>query len=367
MNNILYINPTSRIGGAERSLLQILSALNKEKYRPIVLLPSPGPLSKELSKLKIKVIFMPKFLIEAHSIIELPIALAWLFAIVKTYRISLIHSNSKFCCRLPILYSVIFDLKTVLHWRDFSMWADEYRYLNHYQKNLFLAAISRDIRYFLIDNGVAENKIKLIYDGADNSFYGVPSPQEKPITTIAITGRIDNWKGHEYLIDAMGMLKGMPLELLVFGEFHSVNDPEYLEKLKAKINSLGLNNRVKFIGFQKDPAAVLAQVDIVCVPSLFEPFGMVAVEAMAAGRPVIASNTGGLKDIIKNSVTGYLVEPKNAGAIAEKIKLLHEQPDLRKKMGSAGRARAQELFSIAEQIKKIEGVYNEIIGNNPDQ
>ena len=367
MAKILYINPASRIGGAERSLLQILSTLNKEKYKPIALLPSPGPLSEELSKLKIKVIYMPQSLIEAHSIIELPVALAWLFFIIKTNNISLIHSNSKFCCRLPILYSAFFKTKAVIHWRDFSIWPDEIKYINNYQKGLFFFAISKEIRNFLIENGAKQDKIAIIYDGADTSFYNVPPPPAKTKMTIAITGRIDNWKGHEYLIDAIGKLKDLPLELVVFGEFHDVNDPGYFDRLIAKINALGIADRVKFLGFQKNPAVALAQVDIVSIPSVFEPFGMVAVEAMAAGRPVIASNTGGLKDIIEDGVTGYLIEPKNADTIAQKIRLLHSDPVLRSAMGAAGQKRARELFSIREQVKKIEEIYNEIIGNNTRQ
>jgi len=367
MAKILYINPTSRIGGAERSLLQILSALNKKKYYPVVLLPSPGPLAEEISKLKIKIIYMPKYLIEAHSILELPVALVWLHFIIKTHNISLIHSNSKFCCRLPILYSAFFNAKAILHWRDFSLWSDEKRYTNKYQKNLHFLAVSKEIKSFLVDNSVNLSKISISYDGADESFYEVPLPAKKDKLTIAITGRIDNWKGHEFLIEAIGKLKDLPVELLIFGEFHKVNDPDYLIKLKAQIDSLGISDRVKFTGFQKDTAEALSQVNIVCVPSIFEPFGMVAVEAMAAGRPVIASNTGGLKDIIEDGVTGYLIEPKNANAIAQKIRLLHSDPALRSALGAAGQKRARELFGIREQVKKIEEIYNEIVGNTTHQ
>lgn len=367
MAKVLFINPSSKIGGAERSLLQILSALDKEKYEPIVLLSASGPLSEELLKLKVKVVHMPQALIEAHSIIELPIALIWLHMIVKKYKISLIHCNSKFCCRLPILYSAIFKNKAIIHWRDFSIWPDEKKYIRNYQKRLFFFAVSKEIGSFLIQNGAGQEKIAIIYDGADSSFYNVPPPPARAKMTVAITGRIDNWKGHEYLIEAMGKLKDFPIDLQVFGEFHNVNDPKYLDKLKAKVNALGLTDRVRFTGFQKDPASTLAWADIVCVPSIFEPFGMVAVEAMAAGRPVIASNTGGLKDIIEDGATGYLVEPKSAGAIAEKLKLLHSNPELRKKMGAAGRERAKRFFSIPEQIKKIEERYDEIISDRPDQ
>ena len=310
---------------------------------------------------------MPKSLIEAHSMIELPIAIIWLYLIIKKHKVDLIHCNSKFSCRLPILYSAYFNKRAILHWRDFSIWPDEKRYINKYQKNLYFLAVSKNIRSFLVDNGVARSKISISYDGADESFYRVPSPTKKDKLTVAVTGRIDNWKGHEYLIDAIGKLKDLPIELLIFGEFHKVNDPDYLNKLKAQINSIGIVDWVKFMGFQKNPTEALAQVDIICVPSIFEPFGMVAVEAMAAGRPVIASNTGGLKDIIVDGVTGYLIEPKNAEVIAQKIRLLYSDPALRSAMGAAGQKRARELFSIHEQVKKIEEIYNEIVSNNTHQ
>lgn len=121
MLRILYITPSIKIGGAERSLIQILSALNKKRFCPIVLLPGCGSLADEIGKLGIKMLFMPKFLIEAHSLLELPIALLWLQVLIKKYDISLVHANSKFCSRLPILYAGLFRKKAVLHWRDFSL------------------------------------------------------------------------------------------------------------------------------------------------------------------------------------------------------------------------------------------------------
>ncbi len=368
MNNILFINPTSRIGGAEKSLLQILNGLDRKRFNPIVLLPSSGPLPDELKLMGIKVVFAPRPIIEAHSMIEIPIALFWLNLLVKKYRISLVHSNSKFSSRLPALYAGYSRKNAVLHWRDFSLWPDEKRYINKYQDRLVFFAISNAVRDFLIENGIDPMHIRIIYDGAAPSFYQLPLPSSHtphPLK-LAITGRIDNWKGHEYLIEALGMLKDLPVELLVFGEFHKVNDPGYLDKLKGRIDSLGIADRVKFLGFQKDPAGSLAGVDVVCVPSLFEPFGMVAVEAMAAGRPVIASNTGGLKDIIVDGLTGFLIEPKDPRIIAEKINLLYTDPGLREKMGKAGRERARSNFSITEQIRNIEEIYDGIISHNPD-
>ncbi|HTY14007.1 MAG TPA: glycosyltransferase family 4 protein [Candidatus Omnitrophota bacterium] len=367
MSNVLFINPTSRIGGAEKSLLQIVAGLARNKYWPIVLLPDKGPLADDLAKLGVKVIYAPRFVIEAHSLLELPIALFWLGRIVKGHNISVIHCNSKFASRLPALFAGQTKTKVILHWRDFSLWPDEKHYINKYQSRLVFFAISEGIRTFLMENGIDGSRIELIYDGADGSFYEVPPQKDNKRLTVAVTGRIDNWKGHEYLIEAMQRIKDLPVDLEVFGEFHEINDRDYLNKLKGLVYVLGLSDRVRFTGFQKAPASALAQVDIVCVPSIFEPFGMVAVEAMAAGRPVIASNTGGLRDIIEDGATGYLVEPKNPEAIADKLRLLCSDPELRKKLGTAARERARTKFSVKDQLDTIERIYDEIIGDHTDQ
>lgn len=106
----------------------------------------------------------------------------------------------------------------------------------------------------------------------------------------------------------------------------------------------------------------MSQIDILIHPAINEPFGRVLIEAMSIGKPVIAYNCGGPKEIIVNNETGYLVEPYNYGEIAKKTILLLENEELRLQFGKAGRKRVIEKFNIEGYVSEMEDVFDYIIG-----
>ena len=124
---------------------------------------------------------------------------------------------------------------------------------------------------------------------------------------------------------------------------------------------IGIQHRIIFAGPLDNVNQVLNETDIFVLPSLFEAFPRSIIEAMATGIPVVATDVGGNTEAIEDNVSGLVVSAKDSKALAEKIFLLKNRPDLRFKIGGEARSRAEKLFGIHENVYKTECVYREII------
>jgi glycosyltransferase involved in cell wall biosynthesis len=137
---------------------------------------------------------------------------------------------------------------------------------------------------------------------------------------------------------------------------------EFRNQLQEMVESLGLEQKVIFLGWCKDIPGVMAQLDgVVHASTAPEPFGLVVIEAMAMGKPVIATNAGGIPEIVEDGQTGLLIPLKDSTAMAEAIlKLLNDDP-LALRFGQAGRKRVEEHFDIRSNVAKVEKVYRELL------
>ena len=127
------------------------------------------------------------------------------------------------------------------------------------------------------------------------------------------------------------------------------------------VSDLGLGGKVVFAGFREDMPEIYAAMDIFVLASYAEPCGRVILEAMSSGKPVVGTESGGTPEIIQSDVTGFLVKPRDARALADKIAYLIKNPAMAKDMGAAGRRRVEEHFSIEKNARQTERVYLEIL------
>jgi len=165
--------------------------------------------------------------------------------------------------------------------------------------------------------------------------------------------------GIDFCIQALPMIaeKFPSVVLVVLG-----NGPLYV-RMKNISKRLGIVDRVRFIG-EVSPRKIpffYAAAKIVVIPSLVEGFGISALEAMGCGKPLVASRIGGLVETIRNGSNGFLVRPKDANDIAEKVSYLLERPALARRMGKKGRQIAENNFDIKKRMRKIMDVYNELV------
>ena len=174
---------------------------------------------------------------------------------------------------------------------------------------------------------------------------------------IGYVGRLCPTKGIETLIEAMANLKTRwpRLKLSLVGD--ETPGAGYRKKLLNKIDQLDLNDRVALTGYVELAGRLSGAFDIQVVPSLAEPFGLVTLEAMNAGVPVVVTNTGGSPEIVRDGVDGFLFAPGDVAALARKLESLLESPGLREAMGRRGRQRVVECFSRREMLTRTETVY----------
>ena len=186
---------------------------------------------------------------------------------------------------------------------------------------------------------------------------------EDNITVVGFVGRFSPGKGHEEFLEAASILsKERPhVRFLVVGEA-SHGEERYEQKIRALSHGLGLDRRVTFTGYREDIPEVMASFDIFAFPSHAESFGVVLIEAMAMERPVVSTNCDGVLDIVVDGETGIYVHPRNAPELAAALLRLIDNPGLGERMGKSGRRRVEELFNQRKQMRRLEEIYCDLLG-----
>jgi glycosyltransferase involved in cell wall biosynthesis len=176
-------------------------------------------------------------------------------------------------------------------------------------------------------------------------------PFSQPTCRIGFIGRLDPIKRVPDLVEAVGMLERA--ELHVFGE------GEDRARIEQTIRRLDLAPRVTLHGETRQPHEALRQIDLLVLPSDAEGFGLVLIEAMAAGIPVIATDVPGIRDVVQNAQTGLLVPPRSPRALAQAIDRVRDDAELRRRLTDAARAQVAQRFTwetVLGQYRKLLGV-----------
>lgn len=202
--------------------------------------------------------------------------------------------------------------------------------------------------------------------------YGVPELPEGTASTvrrelsldpemlvIGTVGRLVPQKGQRYLLEAMRDVRSVHprTHLLIVGV------GRLRDELLKYARKLGIADRVIFTGFRQDIQSLMAALDVFALPSLWEGFGLVLLEAMLAGKPVVASRVSAIPEIVVDGVTGVLVPPMNSAALAEALTRLLQDERLRLEMGEAGRQRVRHRFSIEASARALDFIYAELTGH----
>jgi glycosyltransferase involved in cell wall biosynthesis len=356
-------------------LLMLLSRMDKTKFTTVVILPNEGPLLEELQKLGIKVViapvlkvyrdmFRPKNLFAFFK--DMKKAMAIVKSLHKEHSFDIVYSNT-----LAVLLGMIFakrgKVRHVWHVHEIIVHpkaiAKAYPYL---LKNFSDTIICNS--YATKDNLVTrinalESKCVVVHNGLDIRDHVTPGtdalPQLFPDKSIVITlvGRISRLKGHKWLLDTYcTYLKDTNAKLLFVGS-PVPGQEHYLHEVEDIIREQQLEDRVKVLPFMKELAPVWEATDIAVMPSTeAESFGLVALEAMLAKKPVVGSRHGGLTEIIIDNRTGFLIEPGNSKELAQALETLMTDEHLRDTFGKNGRERAIAEFSVDSYVASISSI-----------
>jgi len=180
---------------------------------------------------------------------------------------------------------------------------------------------------------------------------------------VGMVGRVRPTKGQHSFLHMAGQLAETVPDcrfLVVGGDPFGVGD-DYEARLTALCSQLGLDERVHWTGQLADVRPALEAMDIFVHPGAPEPFGLVNIEAMAMGKPVVAFGHGALPEIVAQNETGILVPPGDAGALTESVSSLLETPTLSQRMGQAGRRRVEKMFRIERTVAELESLYERLL------
>lgn len=363
--NILYLSSSSLMGGAEVSLYQLIKAIDKTKYKPIVLCPRSGPLVEEFKTTNIPTIITPLFpwrKLRYRFFRGTASHLAINYAKLKNVQI--VHSNSIWVN--PYAQKIGEDLKipVICHLRDLVTKNHIKKY--HLDKVDMIIPVSNSVKKIVEKADIDDKKVRMIYNGIDISLFDCGKDvlrREFSIKgdIVGIISQLQSYhKGHrDFIMAAWEVSQQRPnTYFAIIGGA----DPSghYISELENLTHKLGIWDKVIFTGFRSDIANIMKSLDILVSASWKEAFGRSLIEAMAAGKPVIATNVGGMPEIVQDGVTGMIVPPKAPKAIANAILRMLKDKDLMVNMGIAGQKRVKELFSLERNIKQIQEVYEEI-------
>ncbi len=222
-----------------------------------------------------------------------------------------------------------------------------------------VVALSRYYEQLLLSKGVSRNRLLRIPTGiAAASREGILTSESRGDSpfTVGMLGRFSSEKNHGMLLEVARLLKerGVDYRFLIAGEGPERN------KIEARTEELGLGDAIKLLGYT-EPQTFMQQIDVLALCSVIENLPYCVLEAMSCRLPVVATNVGGLPDLVENGVTGFLVPPHDAETMADRLQCLVEDPEERFSMGDRGYEKVRREFSLEKNLKAHEDMYEAIV------
>jgi glycosyltransferase involved in cell wall biosynthesis len=288
-------------------------------------------------------------------------------------RVRLVHCNdAPSISQIGLLGARLAHLPCVCHVRHFDRmgrferWlarsVDHFVFISQATEQHLLPHLEPSARHSVVYNGVRLGDFSPDIDGnAVRKELGLPLD----VPVVGILGRLVEWKGHDVYLRALARVaQCMPgVQGLVVGDTE-VTSPNLARELADLAGSLGLGQAVHFVGYRTDTARMLAAMDILAHSSTSpEPFGRVLIEGMAMARPVVASNAGGVSEIVVHGETGFLAPPGDADGFAQAMLELLSDRQKAASYGRAGRRRVEELFTIEHHARMMQDVYGAVLGD----
>jgi glycosyltransferase involved in cell wall biosynthesis len=338
---ILYLEHHSAIiGGGQISLLQLLKNLDREKFNPLLICPERGQLSTEAQKYHIKTCFISLPSLKTFKIPTFLLSIKKLLKIIKEEKINLVHTNSSRSMMYAALLRLFHRIKVIWHVRITDKDRVIDRILELFAKKIITNSNAAARRFCWVKN---KSKVVAIYNGLDLKTFDKKKDVAKIKKELSIKNedivigtiaKLQPKKGIHILLNAAApIIKKFPsIKFLIVGD-DADTEGAYLKKLKSLAQQLNITEHIIFSGYRDDIPQIMEIIDIFTFPSFSESFGRSLLEAMAASKPIIASNVGGIPEVVVDGETGVLVPPGNSTELAAAISYLLKDNNLIKKMG----------------------------------
>ena len=391
---ILFFDHTATLGGGEMALLNLVKGLDRSRFHPVVALGAEGTLQTRLIQAGVETYVIPinegvvqarKDSLGVRSLLRVgamghSAAYAWRLArFMRRHQVALVHTNSLKAdiiggiagrlARIPVVWHVRDRIENdylpgpvVRLFRRLCRFVPDYVIANS-TATLHTLRLPQHRLASTVYSGVNQERSRVVHDGVDRVQPAHTPSLSGHVPIIGIVGRLSPWKGqHIFLQMAAEVHARFPDARFQICGSAMFGEEAYEAELRALVRRLKMDDRVEFLGFRADVFAVIEGLDILVHASTTgEPFGQVIIEGMAAYKPVVATDGGGVPEIVVEGVTGHLVPMNDAAAMTSAVLSLLEDPDAARDMGRAGYARVQECFTIELTVKRVEIIYNEIL------
>ena len=351
-NNILHISRTMDIGGAERIVYQLSSDL-KDEFDSVHVASTGGLWESELAAQGI----------QHHKILDIdsknPVTvLKLLFSIhqiIKQKGITIVHTHHRMAAFYIRLLKLVHP-KLIHVYTAHNVFKDKLPLYGFALKNAKSVAVGEAVNKNLKEDvGITDSRV--IYNGVvlketDDQVDEIISYSGIKLGCIA---RLSEQKGLTYLLDAMSLLTVKDIRLFIVG------DGELRNELENKVKKLDLQDSVTFLGYRKDIAECINSFDFCVLPSVFEGFGLVAIEAFMNSKTLVATAIPGLNEVVTNE-NGVLVPAKDPAALASAIDKLATDATLRQELASQAKKDYENRFSYSMFLENYRALYREIQG-----
>ncbi len=356
---ILHIDPEKNWGGGEAQVLGLLTYLAKKGHRNDLLTHPLGQLFRRSQGIDIR-----RLPLVVRNDLDLRRVAALRRRIkIENYDVVHLHTKRAHSLALWLPRGAGAPKYVVTRRMDYPEPRTWYTKLLYNRRVDGVIAISRPIAELLKAAGVRPERVRVIHSGIDpRQFEGTGDRAAAPVNDVVVgmMAVMETRKGHRYLFEAARLLQaqGLRAKYLIAG------DGSLRDELRQTVEQLGVHDSVEFLGFVSDAADFLSKIDIFVMPSLYEGLGVAVLEAMATGKPVIATRVGGLAEVVIDGVTGLLVPARDGSELARAIDRLARDNNLARVMGQGGAQRVREEFTIDKMAERNEACYYSLLNQS---
>lgn len=387
---ILFVDHTANMGGGEIALFNLIRHIDRSRFTPIVLLFADGPLAEKLRPM-CQVDVLPlgqevtetrkdslgiKTLLKIGAVLEVIWFCVRVSRFILQQKIDLVHTNSLKADLIGGVPAKLVFRPIVWHVRDridkdylpgpvvwlFRKMATfiPSQVIANSAATLKALAPGHDLPSVAGRTRVDLNRISVVHDGIDAREIRVV---ETSSMTLGLIGRISPWKGQDIFIRAAAEVHAeIPAARFYIIGAALFGEHEYESGIRRLVESQGLSGVVEFTGFCANITERIEELDVVVHASTTgEPFGQVIIEGMAAGKPVIATNGGGVPEIVVDGSTGILVPMGDVAGMAAAMRWMLNNPQQAREMGRQGRERVLQHFTMGECASKVETVFDRVL------
>ena len=358
MIKLIQVSTDTNIGGAGIWLLNFLEYYDREKIDITVIIPKDSALKKRIEELGVSYI-------EAENIADVSFSIAAigeLRKIIKNVKPDVVHTHASLSARIASRIEGVPTINTrhCIEGKKRGIKRLIYRFINNMLSDTVIA-VSKAVYKNLLEDGIPEDKLRLIYNGVPPLKVLCDEERKKVRLELGIEGcfavgifaRLEAVKNHMMFLEAAAAMYNINDRF----RFLIVGDGSMKDSLKKKAKELGIEDAVIFTGYVEDITELMNAVDVNVLTSDYEALSISLIEGMTVGKPCITTDSGGTREVVENGRSGFVIPVNDCVSLTACITKLASDAELCKVMGAEGMKIAQEKFTPEEMVNKLYEVY----------